>query len=76
MRLSVDLAAMSEFENQYHYPGVLNADDDPEVADAISPEARWRPFESLSDPPRVLRSGDALVEEAKNALSIFRCQLP
>jgi hypothetical protein len=72
---AVDLSPMSDSDNNYDDPFVLNPAKNPYVAHAIAPERHLRTRQQFAQSAWIAGALDIEIEEFKNALPIDQAQL-
>ena len=68
--LSIHLAAIADFDHEHHEPVMFEAHENPDVADAIAPDARELADQCLAELAWIAGGGDALTQEAQDSGSI------
>src|SRR5262245_10165333 len=73
---AVDLAPVADGQRENDHSSILDLADNPEVADAVPPQAGHIAFQRLAQVTRVLATLDAVVEPVEDAPCNLPVELP
>jgi hypothetical protein len=63
----INLSAVTDAENEYHQPIMLQGTDEAIVSDAVLPETAQRALKPFPNLSRVIELGNSFVEKLRNA---------
>jgi hypothetical protein len=73
--LAVNFPAMADLDDEDDDALVLDAANDPIVADPIAPISRLRPLERMADGSRIIEHGDMPLQVIANSIGGLMIQL-